>query len=105
MLGYLIAGCIIGHRGLRLVTDAESMLHFAEIGVVLMLFVIGEAGWTRNGYGSCAPRYLLAAARYKWSAAYWWCLLLHVSWPALAGGGTDWHDAGAFVHGYRRRRT
>ncbi len=39
VLGYLIAGCIIGP--LRLVTDAESILHFAEIGVVLMLFVIG----------------------------------------------------------------
>lgn len=36
VLGYLIAGCIIGPWGLRLVTDAESILHFAEIGVVLM---------------------------------------------------------------------
>ena len=41
VLGYLIAGCIIGPWGLRLVTDAESILHFAEIGVVLMLFIIG----------------------------------------------------------------
>jgi glutathione-regulated potassium-efflux system ancillary protein KefC len=41
VLGYLIAGCFIGPWGLRLVTDAESILHFAEIGVVLMLFVIG----------------------------------------------------------------
>ncbi|ASG56003.1 MAG TPA: glutathione-regulated potassium-efflux system protein KefC [Salmonella bongori] len=41
VLGYLIAGCIIGPWGLRLVTDAVSILHFAEIGVVLMLFVIG----------------------------------------------------------------
>ncbi len=41
VLGYLIAGCIIGPWGLRLVTDAEAILHFAEIGVVLMLFVIG----------------------------------------------------------------
>lgn len=41
VLGYLIAGCIIGPWGLRLVTDAETILHFAEIGVVLMLFVIG----------------------------------------------------------------
>lgn len=41
VLGYLIAGCIIGPWGFRLVTDAESILHFAEIGVVLMLFVIG----------------------------------------------------------------
>lgn len=41
VLGYLIAGCIIGPWGLRLVTDADAILHFAEIGVVLMLFVIG----------------------------------------------------------------
>lgn len=41
VLGYLVAGCIIGPWGLRLVTDAEVILHFAEIGVVLMLFVIG----------------------------------------------------------------
>ena len=32
VLGYLIAGCIIGPWGLRLVTDAESILHFAESG-------------------------------------------------------------------------
>jgi len=41
VLGYLIAGCVIGPWGLRLVTDAQAILHFAEIGVVLMLFVIG----------------------------------------------------------------
>lgn len=41
VLGYLIAGCIIGPWGLRLVTDAGTIMHFAEIGVVLMLFVIG----------------------------------------------------------------
>ncbi|NMP27711.1 glutathione-regulated potassium-efflux system protein KefC [Rahnella sp. SAP-1] len=41
VLGYLIAGCIIGPWGLKLVADAESILTFAEIGVVLMLFIIG----------------------------------------------------------------
>lgn len=41
VLGYLAAGCIIGPFGLRFVEDPESTLHFAEIGVVLMLFVIG----------------------------------------------------------------
>ncbi|PLR47894.1 glutathione-regulated potassium-efflux system protein KefC [Chimaeribacter arupi] len=41
VLGYLIAGCLIGPWGLRLVSDAESILTFAEIGVVLMLFIIG----------------------------------------------------------------
>lgn len=41
VLGYLAAGCIIGPFGLRLVSDPTATLHFAEIGVVLMLFVIG----------------------------------------------------------------
>ena len=41
VLGYLIAGCLIGPWGLGLVTDAQSILSFAEIGVVLMLFMIG----------------------------------------------------------------
>ncbi|WP_369789015.1 glutathione-regulated potassium-efflux system protein KefC [Rouxiella sp. WC2420] len=41
VLGYLIAGCIIGPWGLKLVSDVESILTFAEIGVVLMLFIIG----------------------------------------------------------------
>lgn len=41
VLGYLVAGCVIGPFGLRLVRDVHSTLHFAEFGVVLMLFVIG----------------------------------------------------------------
>ncbi len=41
VLGYLVAGCVIGPWGLRLVQDVESILHFAEFGVVLMLFLIG----------------------------------------------------------------
>ncbi len=64
VLGYLIAGCIIGPWALRLVTDAEAILHFAEIGVVLMLFVIGLE-LDPHAYGSCAPR-CLAAAHCRW---------------------------------------
>jgi glutathione-regulated potassium-efflux system ancillary protein KefC len=41
VLGYLVAGCAIGPWGLGLVTNPQSILHFAEFGVVLMLFVIG----------------------------------------------------------------
>jgi len=41
VLGYLIAGSVIGPFCLRLVRDASSILHFAEFGVVLMLFLIG----------------------------------------------------------------
>ena len=41
IIGYLGAGIAIGPWGLRLVTDAQAMLHFAEFGVVLMLFLVG----------------------------------------------------------------
>jgi glutathione-regulated potassium-efflux system ancillary protein KefC/glutathione-regulated potassium-efflux system protein KefB len=41
VLGYLIAGMVIGPWLLGLVRDVDSILHFAELGVVLLLFVIG----------------------------------------------------------------
>ena len=42
VLGYLIAGMIIGPWGLGWIgTEGEDVMHFAEFGVVMMLFVIG----------------------------------------------------------------
>ena len=41
VLGYLIAGIIIGPWGLALISDVEAILHFSEFGVVLLLFLIG----------------------------------------------------------------
>ena len=41
VIGYLAAGAVIGPWGLGLVEHAESAMHFAEFGVVLMLFLIG----------------------------------------------------------------
>ncbi|HEX5340203.1 MAG TPA: cation:proton antiporter, partial [Gammaproteobacteria bacterium] len=41
VLGYLIAGIVIGPWCLKLITGVENILQFAEIGVVLLLFVIG----------------------------------------------------------------
>lgn len=41
VLGYLAAGAAIGPWGLSMVTDVESILHFGEFGVVLLLFLIG----------------------------------------------------------------
>ncbi|MGH7885367.1 MAG: monovalent cation:proton antiporter-2 (CPA2) family protein [Thermodesulfobacteriota bacterium] len=42
VLGYLIAGILIGPFILRLVgNDTENVMHFAELGVVFMLFLIG----------------------------------------------------------------
>jgi glutathione-regulated potassium-efflux system protein KefB len=41
VLGYLAAGAIIGPWGLGLIADADATLNFAEMGVVLLLFLIG----------------------------------------------------------------
>lgn len=41
VLGYLIAGAVIGPFGLKLLGDPESVMHVAEFGVVIMLFLIG----------------------------------------------------------------
>ncbi len=41
VLGYLLAGIAIGPWGLGLIREVETILHFAEFGVVLLLFVIG----------------------------------------------------------------
>jgi glutathione-regulated potassium-efflux system ancillary protein KefC len=41
IIGYLAAGIAIGPWGLKLVTNVEDILHFAEFGVVLMLFLVG----------------------------------------------------------------
>lgn len=41
VLGYLMAGLVIGPSALGLVRDAEAVLHFAEIGIVFLLFIIG----------------------------------------------------------------
>ncbi|USD32318.1 MULTISPECIES: glutathione-regulated potassium-efflux system protein KefB [Vibrio] len=41
VLGYLLAGIAIGPWGLGLISDVEAILHFAEFGVVLLLFLIG----------------------------------------------------------------
>ncbi len=41
ILGYLAAGIIIGPFGLKFVRDPEHILHFAELGVVFLLFIVG----------------------------------------------------------------
>jgi glutathione-regulated potassium-efflux system ancillary protein KefC len=41
VLGYLLAGVVIGPVGLALVNDPAAILQASELGVVLMLFVIG----------------------------------------------------------------
>ena len=41
VLGYLAAGLLIGPFGLGLFDDPMTILHVAELGVVMLLFIIG----------------------------------------------------------------
>ncbi len=42
VLGYLIAGMVIGPFGLQLIgEEGQDVMHFAEFGVVMMLFLVG----------------------------------------------------------------
>tara|TARA_R110001592_G_scaffold363393_2_gene687364 strand:+ start:21109 stop:22881 length:1773 start_codon:yes stop_codon:yes gene_type:complete len=41
ILGYLVAGVVIGPSALNLVNDPDTIMHLAEFGVVLLLFLIG----------------------------------------------------------------
>jgi monovalent cation:proton antiporter-2 (CPA2) family protein len=41
VIGYLLAGAVIGPYALRFVDGGGDVMHFAEFGVVMMLFVIG----------------------------------------------------------------
>jgi monovalent cation:proton antiporter-2 (CPA2) family protein len=41
VLGYLVAGILIGPSVLKLIADPQSVLRIAEFGVVLLLFLVG----------------------------------------------------------------
>ncbi len=41
ILGYLVAGIILGPSVTSLIHDPEHVLHFAEFGVIMLLFLIG----------------------------------------------------------------
>ena len=69
VLGYMLAGVIVGPWALDLVDDEQEILHFAEFGVVLLLFVIGlelqpRRLWTmrRAVFGLGGGQFALTAA-------------------------------------------
>ena len=85
IIGYLAAGMAIGPWGLRLVTNVEDILHFAEFGVVLMLFLVGL---------ELEPKRLWALRRpiFGWgSAQVLGCAAALFGLACLAG--VDWHVA------------
>jgi monovalent cation:proton antiporter-2 (CPA2) family protein len=100
VLGYLLVGVLIGPAALGLVPDVDSVLHFAEFGVTMLLFVIGlelrpRRLWAMRstifGFGSAQVAitgFLLAAAAMAfglaWQAALFAGLALSLSSTAFA---------------------
>ena len=69
VLGYLTAGVCIGPWGLGLINNVGDILHFSELGVVLLLFLIGlelepRKLWTlrRSILGAGGTQVLITAA-------------------------------------------
>ncbi|WP_338848677.1 monovalent cation:proton antiporter-2 (CPA2) family protein [Massilia sp. W12] len=100
VLGYLAAGLAIGPFGLQLVSDPAAILHVSELGVVLMLFVIGlelepRRLWAMRAavFGGGTLQMLLCAAvlfpfglllGWRWQAALVGSLALALSSTAIA---------------------
>ncbi len=85
IIGYLAAGIAIGPWGLGLVTNVEDILHFAEFGVVLMLFLVGL---------ELEPRRLWSLRRpiFGWGSAQVLGCALLLTGAALVFG-VDWRVA------------
>jgi glutathione-regulated potassium-efflux system ancillary protein KefC len=92
IIGYLAAGIAIGPWGLALVTDVQSILHFAEFGVVLMLFLVGlelepERLWSMRrpifGWGSAQVLACTAILFIAAGAMSYWAGALNHSWKVI----------------------
>ena len=77
VLGYLVAGVLIGPHTFGLVGDTSDELHFAEFGVALMLFLIGlelqpRKLWALRGsiFGTGGAQVVLTAAAISVIAIY-----------------------------------
>jgi len=85
IIGYLAAGIVIGPWGLKLVTDPQAMLHFAEFGVVLMLFLVGLELEPKRLWSLRRPIFGWGAVQTLGSAA--------LMWGAAVALGADWRVA------------
>ena len=89
VLGYLAAGMIAGPWGLGVVADPESTLHFAEFGVVLLLFLIGLELDPARLWALRQPVFGLGGAQVVFTGAALTAAGLALGWPwqtALVAG-------------------
>ncbi len=84
VLGYLLAGVTIGPWGLGLISDVEAIMHFAEFGVVMLLFVIGLELNPKKLWQMKGPIIGLGGAQVIVTSAIFACLIriYGLSWQA-----------------------
>ncbi|MBS0882674.1 glutathione-regulated potassium-efflux system protein KefB [Pantoea sp. JGM49] len=89
VLGYLLAGIAIGPWGLGFISDVDEILHFSELGVVFLMFIIGlelnpAKLWAlrRSIFGVGAAQVLVSTAIL--GVLMW---LTNFSWQAAVIGG------------------
>ena len=89
VLGFLVAGMIIGPWGLRLVGETENMRHLSEFGVVLLLFIIGLELQPARLWALRRPVFLLGGAQVLGTGALLtlagWLLGLSLTAAVIAG--------------------
>ena len=89
VLGYLLAGVAVGPFGFNLVGNAEQIMHIAEFGVVVMLFLVGLELRPRELWRLKVPVFGLGGLQVAITAALLMaaCLAFGVAWQgALALG-------------------
>ena len=89
VLGYLVAGIAIGPWGLGFISDVEEILHFSELGVVFLMFIIGLELNPSKLWSLRRSIFGVGAAQVIFSAAILGTLLWlsHFDWQAAVIGG------------------
>lgn len=89
VLGYLLAGIAIGPWGLGFISDVDEILHFSELGVVFLMFIIGLE-LNPSSFGNCGVRFWRrrGTGAVKRGVAG---RIIDADPFLMAGGGGRWH--------------
>ena len=89
VLGYLLAGIAIGPWGLGFISDVDEILHFSELGVVFLMFIIGLELNPSKLWRLRSSIFGVGAAQVAFSALILGGLLMlsDFSWRAAVVGG------------------
>ena len=89
VLGFLVAGMAIGPWGLALIGDPATVLQFAEIGVVLLLFLVGLELEPRRLWALRRPIFGMGAVQVIGTILLFAVLgrMLGLAWPVAAAAG------------------